>query len=138
MNAEIEAMIDSNPKECRFTRVPIASDVIPEIEDELGVKLPQQYVDYIMEYGHGGVAGVEILGIGLTGEALFKQATLDYRGYGLPCKFVVVEDVGEWVYCLDCETEHVVSWDQLGGSRDRYSCFDDFLLDEFTEALDNL
>ena len=95
----------------------------------LGVTIPQQYVEFLDEYGHGGVGGVEILGVGPTGTMLFLEATLRYRKYGLPNNLLVIED---------CDTGEVVSWDPVEGSIVDYSDFDAFLLDRAKDAIDNL
>ena len=45
-----------------FNYASVTDDMISDAEEILGVKLPNQYVDYIKMFGHGGIAGVEILG----------------------------------------------------------------------------
>ena len=42
-----------------------------------GVTIPQQCVEFLDKYGHGGVGGVEILGMGLTGTMLFLKPLSD-------------------------------------------------------------
>lgn len=57
-------------------------------------------VDYLSEYGHGGIGGIEVLGVGLDGSAVFEDVTLDNRGEGLPEDLVVVERCDEWLECM--------------------------------------
>ena len=87
-----------------FNYASVTDDMISDAEEILGVKLPNQYVDYIKMFGHGGIAGVEILGVGLTGKMIFVESTLEYRADELPGNLVVIENVDEWLMCLDCDT----------------------------------
>ena len=79
-----------------FNYASVTDDMISDAEEILGVKLPNQYVDYIKMFGHGGIAGVEILGVGLTGKMIFVESTLEYRADELPGNLVVIENV-DWV-----------------------------------------
>ncbi len=112
--------------------------MISEAEEKLGVKLPDQYVDYIKMFGHGGIAGLEILGVGLTGRMIFVDSTLEYRADELPENLVVIENVDEWLMCLDCNTGKVVSWDFTGYIKDEYESFDDYLIDQMNNAIENM
>ena len=138
MNSEIEALIDQYQEDGDFTRVPPTEETLELVRKRLGVDLPDQFLEYLKEYSHGGIAGVEVLGIGLDGSVAFLDATVERRNYGLPENLVVVEDADEWVYCLDCNTGEVVSWGSLGGLRHEYGSFDAFLLAEYQDAIVNL
>ena len=78
------------------------------------------------------------MGVGLTGRAIFLDETLDARKYGLPQNFVIIENVDEWQNCIDCNTGKIVSWDQSGYIKEENDCFDDYLKEQFEEALENL
>ena len=121
-----------------FNYASVTDDMISEAEDKLGVKLPDQYVDYIKMFGHGGIAGLEILGVGLTGRMIFVDSTLEYRADELPENLVVIENVDEWLMCLDCNTEKVVSWDFTGYIKEEYDSFDDYLIDQMNNAIENM
>jgi len=140
MNAEIEELISEFGNPGDFTRIAPTPEKVAEIQTDLGVTLPKQFLDYLAEYSHGGICGVEILGIGLTGRAIFEEATIDYRKDGLPANYVVVENCDEWLYCIDCDTGEIVSWSMYDndGSIPAYPDFDSFLLDSFKEAADNM
>ena len=81
--------------------------------------------------------GVEILGGGLAQIPSCVERTKDWRQYGLPEKLVVVEDNGEWQYCLDTENMKdgecsVVDWEQgVGIGKKKYSDFYEFLAQRF-------
>ena len=94
MNDQIRALIAQHEKERDFTHVAPTDEMLAAAQRLLGVQLPQQFVDYLNEYSHGGVGGVEILGVGLTGTMLFLEVTLDYRKYGLPHNLLAVENSG--------------------------------------------
>lgn len=121
-----------------FNYASVTDDMISEAEEKLGVKLPDQYVDYIKMFGHGGIAGLEILGVGLTGRMIFVDSTLEYRADELPENLVVIENVDEWLMCLDCNTGKVVSWDFTGYIKDEYDSFDDYLIDQMNNAIENM
>ena len=121
-----------------FNYASVTDDMISDAEEILGVKLPNQYVDYIKMFGHGGIAGVEILGVGLTGKMIFVESTLEYRADELPGNLVVIENVDEWLMCLDCDTGKVVSWDFTGYMKEEYDSFDDYLMDQMNNAIENI
>ena len=121
-----------------FNYASVTDDMISDAEEILGVKLPNQYVDYIKMFGHGGIAGVEILGVGLTGKKIFVESTLEYRADDLPGNLVVIENVDEWLMCLDCDTGKVVSWDFTGYMKEEYDSFDDYLMDQMNNAIENI
>ena len=121
-----------------FNYASVTDDMISDAEEILGVKLPNQYVDYIKMFGHGGIAGVEILGVGLTGKMIFVESTLEYRADELPGNLVVIENVDEWLMCLDCDTGKVVSWDFTGYIKEEYDSFDDYLMDHMNNAIENI
>lgn len=138
MNDKIRELISEYEDEGFFTRVSPTPEMIEEAQGQLGVGIPDQFLEYLDIYGYGGINGTEILGIGKTGKIMFLEATLEYRRYGLPENLIVVENCDEWVYCIDAVSGKVVSWSQQDGLKDEYSSFDDFLLDEFNEAIANL
>ena len=121
-----------------FNYASVTDDMISDAEEILGVKLPNQYVDYIKMFGHGGIAGVEILGVGLSGKMIFVESTAEYRADELPGNLVVIENVDEWLMCLDCDTGKVVSWDFTGYIKEEYDSFDDYLMDQMNNAIENI
>ncbi|WP_170105022.1 SMI1/KNR4 family protein [Desmospora activa] len=116
---------------------------ISKIEQDLDVILPNSYQWFLKHFGHGGIAGVEILGTTAMGVYPVINATIYCRRYNLPPSFVLIENVDEWVNCLDTARMNngecpVVSWDRFGNSRIKYDNFYDFLFDQFRQAVDNL
>ena len=138
MNKEIESLIAEYESEGFFTRIAPTEEMIAEAQEKLGFAIPIQFVEYLGKYSYGGINGTVILGIGLSGRIAFLDETLKCRKYGLPSNLLVFENCDEWVYCLDSETGRVVSWSQLDGIRDEYATFDEFLLSDLREAIDNL
>ena len=138
MNERIAKLVSDHEEDGFFTHMALTSDMIESAQELLGLTIPQQFTDYLKNYGHGGIGGVEILGIGLTGAMLFLETTLRYRKYGLPQNLLVIENVDEWVYCIDCDTGAVVSWSQIDGVRPEFPDFDEFVISEFEDAIENL
>lgn len=56
-----------------------------------------------------------------------------YRQRGLPQTLIVIENCGEWVYCINSETCTIVSWSE-DLIKEEYSDFDSYLLDRFSDA----
>ena len=138
MNDTILEMIKKYESKGDFNYALVTDDMILDAEGKLGVKLPYQYVDYIKMFGHGGIAGLEILGVGLTGRMIFLDSTLEYRADELPENLVVIENVDEWLMCLDCNTGKVISWDFTGYIKDEYDSFDEYLIDQMNNAIENM
>lgn len=106
--------------------------------------MPDSFKWFINEYGYGGVNGALILGVALDKSLVCVEATKELRKYGLPKYLVVIENLEEYVCCLDTSKLikgecPVVEWDQLGGIGDEYS--DNlfiYLYERFTEAIEDL
>ncbi|WP_176489501.1 SMI1/KNR4 family protein [Brevibacillus laterosporus] len=117
---------------------------ISSIETMLNAELSDSYKWFLGEYGTGGVIGVEILGGGLRGIPTCVRETVDWREYGLSEEFVVIENFGEGVYCLDTSRIEngecpVVDWDQGEGIGDQeYDDFLSFLFRDFQNKHGNL
>lgn len=137
MNDSIKTMIEKYEVKGDFTHTAITDAQISEAESILSVKLPSQYTEFLRTYGHGGIGGTEIIGIGKNGKLLFVDATLRYREYGLPQNLVVIENCDEWVCCIDCSSGKVVTWSE-DIPEEAYSDFDTYLLDRFKDAAENL
>jgi len=87
-----------------FTHTAVSSKMIATAEHVLKIKLPEQYIAFLKMFGHGGIGGLEVLGFGLTGRMIFVDTTIEYRDEGLPHNLVVIENVDEWLTCIDCNT----------------------------------
>lgn len=119
-----------------------ASDTrVAEIENILGVTLPKSYQWFLRELGNGGFWGTEILGNGPGEAASCVQSTLNWREYGLPESMVVIEDVGEFIYCLDTSKMKrnecpVVDWAQNDGMGEEYfATFEAYFIVRMQESI---
>lgn len=121
-----------------FTHVTVTDDMIVAAETILNIKLPDQYISFLKMFGHGGIGGLEVMGFGLTGRMIFVETTLDYREDNLPENLVVIENVDDWLTCIDCNTGKIVSWDFSGYITEDYDCFDDYLIDQMNSVIENL
>ncbi len=137
MNKDIKDLIKQYEVKGSFTYETISDEQIKEAENSLSVKIPSQYLEFLQEYGFGGIGGVEIIGVGGNGNLVFVEETLEYRRYGLPDNLIVIEDCGEWIYCINAETEAVISWTE-GFIKEEYTDFDSYVFDRFTDAAENL
>lgn len=138
MNQQIKSLIEQYKDEGHFTYVAPTLEMIDEAEEKLSFAIPEQFLDWLNTYSHGGINGIEILGIGFDGSIVFLETTLRYREYGLPENLLIIENCDEWVYCIEAQTGEVVSWDPSGYLKPEYPSFDDFMLDELENAIENL
>lgn len=138
MNDQILNMVDQHREDSFFTHAEFNDETRALAEQKLGLRLPEQYVEYLKTFGHGGVGGVDILGVGCNGSLIFVEETLLYRKYGLPKNLVVIENQDEWLVCIDSVTGKIVSWSQGEDVLPEHDCFDDYVIEEFHEAIDNL
>lgn len=93
------------------------------VKNELGLKLPESYKWFLTTYGSGGLFGVNILGVGKSNRPRVIAYTKSYRDLGMNKDLVVIENAGEYVYCLytskmknnECP---VIVWNRHGGLDD--------------------
>lgn len=138
MNKKILDMVSQHKEDSFFTRTGFTDELRVEAERKLGLTLPSQFVEYLANFGHGGIGGVEILGVACDAELIFVEETELYRKYGLPNNLVVIENHDEWLSCIDCDNGKVVTWAQGEEVLLEHNCFDDYVVEEFQEAIDNL
>ncbi len=122
-------------------------DFIGEVSDDniaragkiLEVNFPPEYKEFVKKFGSGGICGVDVLGVEGTDYASVVESTKHYRKLGLPKKYIVIENVDEFIYCLSTLDEYnVVRWDDISKKElDRYTTFNEYLQDSFQEAIDN-
>lgn len=136
MNDKIRELIKQYEAEGDFTYATLQSEAIDEAERILDIKIDPAFIEFLSEYGHGGIGGTEVLGIGKNNELAFVSETLEYREYGLPQNLIVIENCDEWVYCIDSDNGKIVSWsyDEI---QDEFDSFDDFLFNRFSDAAEN-
>ena len=137
MNDLLKTLIKMYEAPMDFTHASFHPEDIAITESGLGVTLPEEYIAFLKEFGHGGINGIETIGIGKNGRLLFEEETLIYRKYGLPHDLIVIENCGEWLYCLNADNGNVVMWSR-GEQDTAYRSFDDYLQDRTSEATDNI
>lgn len=138
MNERILETINKYEEPGDFTYATVTDEMIATAEKILNVTLPKQYIVFLKRFGHGGIGGIEVMGFGLTGRMIFVDTTMDYRKDDLPENLVVIENVDEWLSCIDCNTGKIVSWDFSGYIKEDYDCFDDYLIDQMNGAIENM
>ncbi|PGW03287.1 hypothetical protein COD90_29470 [Bacillus cereus] len=130
-------LIKNAPK--KFFVGALDDNKINNIEKKLDVKLPDSYKWFLKEYGTGGVFGVEMFGGGLLDAPTCVRETEEWREYGLPMEFVVIQNYGAGVYCLDTsrlvDNEcPVIDWEQdEEDGINEYKNFYTFLVEKFSK-----
>ncbi|MDD5807283.1 MAG: SMI1/KNR4 family protein [Eggerthellales bacterium] len=137
MNEQIDRLIGQYGMSDSFSHIPPTQEMLAEVKEKLGFDVPCQFLEFLNCYSYGGL-GFEILGIGFDGSIAFLEETLEYREDGLPGNLLVVENCDEWLYCIDVDTNEIVSWCIDEDPRVDYSCFDDYLLNRLSDTIENL
>lgn len=117
----------------------VSDENVDRAEKELGIRFPSEYKEFVKKFGSGGICGVEVLGVEGKDYASVVESTERYRKMGLPKKYLVIENVDEFVYCLNTGNNYsVIRWDDISKKEIiRYSTFSEYLKDSFQEAIDN-
>ena len=118
----------------------VSDEDIRKAEEALELSFPLEYKGFVKRFGSGGICGVEILGVEGPEYSSVVEGTVRYRKLGLPNNYIVIENVDEFVYCLNTLEEYtVVRWDDVSKREiKRYDSFDEYLQDSFQEAIDNM
>ncbi|MFS0598597.1 SMI1/KNR4 family protein [Peribacillus frigoritolerans] len=138
MNNELLVLINQYMEKGDFIGE-VSDEYLAKAEKILEVSFPLEYKEFVKKFGSGGICGVDVLGVEGVDYASVVESTKRYRKLGLPKKYVVIENVDEFVYCLSTIDEHnVVRWDDISKKElNRYTTFNEFLQDSFQEAIDN-
>lgn len=114
---------------------------IEYVQNTLEVQLPESYKWFLINYGSGGLFGVDILGVAKSNIASVVIETKNYRDLGMSNNLVVIEDIGEYAYCLDASNMEnnecpVIAWNRQGGLDDFNTAknFYEFLSQRLLEA----
>ena len=123
-----------------FAHSLVNENIIREAEKKLKVRLPETYKRFLIEFGFGGLDGIEILGVAKNGRVVFVDTTLKLRELGMPQNLIVIEECDEWVYCIENESQSIVSWAIEDGNtyREAYQDFETYLQDRVNDAIENL
>lgn len=137
---QIEALMKDNEKvfQDAFLLVRPSNEEIKKAEQVLGFEIPESYLWFLNQYGHGGFF-FEFLGCSLTGNLLFVKETLKQREYGLPTNLLVIENCDEYVVCINTDNGNIVSWSHYddAGMLVKQTCFEDYFIDYLNNAIDN-
>lgn len=138
MNNRIVDMIKKYGEENDFYGR-INEDDIKLVEHRLGMIFSESYRCFIRNYGSGGICGVEILGIENKDNPSVICGTQRYRKLGLETGCIVIEDLGEFIMCIDTnDRDKIIRWDRINKNKEyRYNDFYEYLIDTFQEAIDN-
>ena len=122
-----------------FTYASVSDEMLEQSEQILKITIPEEYRQFLKEFGHGGIGGIEILGVGKNCKKIFEQETLKYRSYGMPEELIVIENCDEWVYCINTMDGAIVKW--LKGCAEyamAFSSFDEYLLSRLNDIIENM
>jgi antitoxin YobK len=117
----------------------VSQEVIDEIAKDLSVILPEGYVWFLQNYGHGNIFGSEILGTGLVKPYSVVKRTLYCRERGMPLHFIAIVHCDEYYYCLDTETGKLMNWSPFeSGIYLRSESFLDYFLEDLENSVLNM
>ena len=136
---KVVELINQYEEKGDFTYAVVNDVIIAEAEKVLNVNIPEQYQWFLKRYGHGGIGGIETLGVGKNGKIIFVNKTLEFREYGLPNEMIVIENCDEWIYCIDTKNGNIDMW-SLGEKKCSlaYKDFFEYLIDRMNDAIENM
>ncbi|MCX6366379.1 MAG: SMI1/KNR4 family protein [Armatimonadetes bacterium] len=138
VHTQIRALIAEHGKPRSFTGG-VSQEVIDEIAKDLSVILPEGYIWFLKNYGHGNIFGSEILGTGLVKPYSVVKRTLYCRERGMPAHFIAIVHCDEYYYCLDTETGKVLNWSPYeSGIYLTSESFLDYFLEDLEDAVLNM
>jgi len=137
MTEQIKKLIEEYEEPGDFTYPNASKELLDDAATTLKTSIPEQYVDFLCRYGHGGIGGIEIIGIGKSGTPLFVSETMKYRELGLPENMIVTENCDEWIYCINGKNGKIFSWSNES-MEEAYPDFDTYLLDRYGDAAENI
>lgn len=134
MLKDLEDFIRENQEDIWVTGG-ISEKEIEELEKELKLVFRKEIRNYLSQYGIIIGYGVEVLGCGKNNVSSLVKETKHYREYGLSDEFIVIRNVGEWIYCLNNYNGEVSSWDRIEKKHlIKNSSFDAYILSEMVDA----
>ena len=95
MNAQIRALIAQHEQKGDFTHVAPTEEMLASAQRLLSVTIPQQFVDYLREYSHGGVGRVKVLGVGRAVGQQLDQAAFNLLVLLAPRVVMLHEEYGK-------------------------------------------
>ncbi|MCM1254280.1 MAG: SMI1/KNR4 family protein [Clostridium sp.] len=139
MMNELYELLKKHEERGDFTHAVVTEEILNEAENRLGIKIPEEYKYFLKEFGHGGIGGIEVIGIGKNDVLVFEKETLKYRAYGLPDELIVIENCDEWLYCINSIDGKVVMWSNGNiGYAEKFDSFDTYLYDRVNDILENM
>lgn len=139
MNEKLYREIKQNEEKGDFTHSVFTYDMLKEAEERLNIKLPLQYKDFLVCFGHGGIGGLEVLGVGNNNKLIFVESTLKFRKYGLPVNLITIENCDEWLYCINGNDSRIVMWsNDCKEVNTVYNDFNEYLEDRISDILENM
>ncbi|MEM5014004.1 SMI1/KNR4 family protein [Niallia taxi] len=143
MNEIINAFFLNYPEEYTIGKG-IKEETVLSLENMLNVTLPKSYRQYLVKYGFVEMLGRSIFGYEPPDETTVVRYTERLLKNGLPKGFMVVEDVHEFIYCLNTNEMNgksecpVVCYFPYGNTvcTDEYSSIEEYLIDIIEEGID--
>lgn len=111
---------------------------IADIEKTLNIILCAEMKDFLSNYGYLIGYGLEIYGWGKGDTSNLIKNTLRRREEGLKDDMLVINDIGELVYCVDNSNGKVVSWDVSNGDYAEEALdLETYIIEQLEEGKDN-
>lgn len=89
-----------------FFKQGVSEQIILKFQDELKVRFPKSYVQFLKEFGEGGINGTYFFGIANENFASVLKRTKQFRDReNIPQEYIVIQNPNtieeEWIICLD-------------------------------------
>lgn len=136
LNDTIEKLIAKYEKPGDFFYSQPTLEQLTDAMYQLQIILPYEFTKFIKEYGGGGLNGRTVEGFYKNKTCGFIEETLLKRKIGLPENLTVIENCDEFVYCLENNTDEIISWSSRYMQKE-YENFTDYLVDMILGAAEH-
>lgn len=100
-----------------YGKEPVHEHDLLKIEQNLGVRLPADFIKIAQFYSGGSLGGIEHVSIALDCDENILTKTLYVRNHiSLPKKYLVLSEMNESLILLDTENNHVIWVDSVAMS----------------------
>ena len=111
---------------------------IAEIEKTLNIILCSEMKEFLSYYGYLIGYGLEIYGWGKGDTSNLVKNTLKRKEDGLKDNMLVINDIGELVYCLDNSNGKVYCWEVFNDNYAEESVdLETYIIEQLEEGKDN-
>lgn len=111
-----------------------------EIENKYNISLPSDYKWFLSKYGSWNL-DFEVLGILVLDYVKFQAMVItdSIRMENFPDNYIVIENAGEFQYCLNMIDGKIAIWERMVGEMElKYNDFLSYFVDRLNDCIDDI